>query len=58
MTLFAVEFERTGQTIEDGKDWEPELLRALCLAKKGLSYLGTKAACIVRGLPVKIQMKT
>lgn len=48
---------RNATTVEGGRNWEPELLRALCLAKKGLSYLGTKAACVVRGLPVKIQAK-
>ncbi|CAH0552002.1 unnamed protein product [Brassicogethes aeneus] len=36
---------------------EPELLRALCLAKKEVQQLITKAACVVRGIPVKIEVK-
>ncbi|XP_028140260.2 uncharacterized protein LOC114334421 [Diabrotica virgifera virgifera] len=39
---------------EDEPTWEPDLLRALILAKKNLSLLMTKAACVARGIPVKI----
>ncbi|CAH1164034.1 unnamed protein product [Phaedon cochleariae] len=43
---------------EGENHWEPELPRALALARKGLSYNMTKAACVARGLPVKIQERT
>ncbi|KAF7280237.1 extra spindle pole bodies like 1, separase [Rhynchophorus ferrugineus] len=33
----------------------PELLRALCHSKNTAKYYMTKAACVVRGLPVKIK---
>lgn len=33
---------------------EPELLRALCRARKEARHYTTAAACISRGLPVKI----
>ncbi|XP_030756726.1 separin [Sitophilus oryzae] len=33
----------------------PELLRALCHSKNSAKYFMTKAACVVRGLPVKIK---
>ncbi|CAH1276827.1 unnamed protein product [Diabrotica balteata] len=40
--------------MEDEITWEPDLLRALILAKKNLTYMMTKAACVARGIPVKI----
>lgn len=36
---------------------EPELLRALCKAKKEAKHYITTAACVSRGLPVKIKCK-
>lgn len=35
-------------------DHEPEILRALCKAKKSAKYYITQAACIARGLPLKV----
>ncbi|XP_023026934.2 extra spindle pole bodies like 1, separase [Leptinotarsa decemlineata] len=50
-----IKLVRNVTILEDGQLWEPELLRALVLAKKGLRYNMTKAACVVRGLPVIIK---
>lgn len=36
---------------------EPELLRALCKAKKEATHFITTAACVSRGLPIKIKCK-
>ncbi|KAG5897816.1 hypothetical protein JTB14_011816 [Gonioctena quinquepunctata] len=52
-----IEFTRNTTVLEGDKLWEPELLKALIMAKKGLSFNMTKAACVVRGLPVKIKLK-
>lgn len=43
------------QTIKDKYLNEPELLRALCKAKKEARHYITTAACVSRGLPVKIK---
>ncbi|XP_056637948.1 uncharacterized protein LOC130446007 [Diorhabda sublineata] len=56
------QWQRGGETVfsknlpifDDDNTWEPDLLRALILAKKNLPSIMTKAACVVRGLPVKI----
>lgn len=53
--VFSVDLSKVPVMNEDEKPWEPELLRALNLAKKSLTYYTTKCACVVRGLPVKIQ---
>lgn len=45
-------------TQKDGRDKqtnEPELLRALCKARKEARYYITAAACVSRGLPIKIK---
>nr|CAH7756667.1 unnamed protein product [Callosobruchus chinensis] len=51
-----INFEKVTKGAGHGKYWEPELLKALNQAKNGLMYYSTKAACVVRGLPVKIQV--
>lgn len=55
-------WQRKGKTVlsknsavlEDDYTWEPDLLRALILAKKNLRSVMTKASCVVRGLPIRI----
>lgn len=37
--------------------WEPDLLLALIWAKKNLPNIMTRAACVARGLPVRIKKK-
>ncbi|CAH2007969.1 unnamed protein product [Acanthoscelides obtectus] len=49
-------FQKVTKGAGQEKYWEPELLRALNEAKHGLKYYSTKAACVVRGIPVKIQL--
>lgn len=41
--------------VKDKQTNEPELLRALCKARKEARYYITAAACVSRGLPVKIK---
>ncbi|KAB0804727.1 hypothetical protein PPYR_01697 [Photinus pyralis] len=42
-------------TLSHAEKHEPELLRALCNAKKAARQYLMKGACVARGLPVKIQ---
>lgn len=45
------------QNVKDTSLNEPELLRALCKAKKEAKHYVTTAACVSRGLPVKIKCR-
>ncbi|VEN42981.1 unnamed protein product [Callosobruchus maculatus] len=51
-----INFEKVTKGARHEKYWEPELLKALNQAKNDLTSYSTKAACVVRGLPVKIQV--
>nr|CAI5833492.1 unnamed protein product [Callosobruchus analis] len=51
-----INFEKVTKGAGPEKYWEADLLKALNQAKIGLNYYSTKAACVVRGLPVKIQV--
>ncbi|KAK9875303.1 hypothetical protein WA026_007700 [Henosepilachna vigintioctopunctata] len=46
--------EETADLEIDKKVNEPDLLRALCLAKKGMKYQWNRAAVVARGIPVKL----
>ncbi|KAJ8912438.1 hypothetical protein NQ315_006105 [Exocentrus adspersus] len=52
-----VKFVKDKKLTGEEMNYEPELLRALSSAKKAVSFYGTRAACVARGLPVKIQEK-
>ncbi|KAJ8957970.1 hypothetical protein NQ318_001971 [Aromia moschata] len=52
-----IKFTKSKTVVDDDSNYcEPELLRALSLSKKSVSFYGTKSACVARGLPVKIQI--
>ncbi|KAF5299574.1 hypothetical protein FQR65_LT09379 [Abscondita terminalis] len=46
---------KTKTTLNESEKHEPELLRALCKAKKAARQSLIRAACVARGLPVKIK---
>ncbi|KAL3285845.1 hypothetical protein HHI36_000365 [Cryptolaemus montrouzieri] len=54
-----IEWAQSGKVIIKENEYpeailEPDLLKALCIAKNGIKYLCNKAAVVARGIPVKL----